>query len=109
MRHLPAIAAEALSLSVHGIAFTADGPRRPRARLESQRVAAQETSPSSLDLEMATRLHQLVTGYRASQVVSTVARFRIADRLASGPVTSIISPSVSTSLTTICTASSWRR
>ncbi len=36
---------------------------------------------------MATRLHQLVTGYRASQVVSTVARFRIADRLASGPLT----------------------
>ena len=47
----------------------------------------QETSRSSLDLEMATRLHQLVTGYRASQVVSTVARFRIADRLASGPLT----------------------
>ncbi len=36
---------------------------------------------------MATRLHQLVTGYRASQVVSAVARFRIADRLASGPLT----------------------
>ena len=47
---------------------------------------AHETCPPSLDLEMETRLHQLVTGYRASQVVSTVARFRIADRLASGPV-----------------------
>ena len=48
---------------------------------------AQETSPPSVDLETAKRLHQLVTGYRASQVVSTVARFRIADRLASGPLT----------------------
>ena len=48
---------------------------------------AQETSPPTLDLEMATRLHQLVIGYRASQVVSTVARFRIADRLVSGPLT----------------------
>ena len=43
-------------------------------------------SPPTVDLEMAKLLHQVVTGYRASQVVSTVARFRIADRLASEPM-----------------------
>lgn len=42
--------------------------------------------PSSVDLEMAKHLHQLVTGYRASQVVSAIARFRIADQLADGPL-----------------------
>lgn len=40
----------------------------------------------SVDLEAAKHLHQIVTGYRASQVVAAVARFRIADRLADGPV-----------------------
>ncbi len=41
----------------------------------------------TVELGMAKLLHQLVTGYRASQVVSAVARFRIADRLADGPLT----------------------
>ncbi len=35
---------------------------------------------------MAKQLHQLVTGYRVSQIVSAIARFGIADRLADGPV-----------------------
>ncbi|HEV2070384.1 MAG TPA: methyltransferase dimerization domain-containing protein, partial [Acidimicrobiales bacterium] len=44
------------------------------------------TYPSTGDPEMAKQLHQLVTGYRVSQVVSAIARFGIADRLADGPV-----------------------
>lgn len=42
--------------------------------------------PSPVDPEMAKHLHQLVTGYRASQVVGAIAPFRIADQLAGGPL-----------------------
>lgn len=43
--------------------------------------------PGGVGQEAVRRLAEVVTGYRASQVVGAVARFRIADRLANGPLT----------------------
>lgn len=47
----------------------------------------QHVTPPAFDFEQAKLLHQLIVGYRASQAISAVARFGIADRLAAGPLT----------------------